>query len=223
MTNSEIGQKVKQFLESSHLQNNDYPSLIKAVEELGYTVIEFNSSYNDENTQTVLEELNLSAFIKKSKGFTYSFDEYRLIFINESLSKHEKQMVLSHEIGHIVCGHLISSPANSQNVQEEYEANEFSHQLLNPSKKVRFSVFTYKHKKAIIAAVLAIVLVLSSTGIVLTVQKQSSYYGEYYVTSAGKKYHEKNCIFVKNKTNVRRLTKDEFNSGEYEACEICLP
>ena len=39
----------------------------------------------------------------------------------------------------------------------------------------------------------------------------------------GNKYHEKDCIFVKDKTNVHRMTEEEFESGEYEPCRICLP
>ncbi len=53
--------------------------------------------------------------------------------------------------------------------------------------------------------------------------QQKNYYGEYYITDTGHKYHRADCIFVKNKENVRRLTEEEFFSGDYEPCEMCLP
>ena len=50
-------------------------------------------------------------------------------------------------------------------------------------------------------------------------------YGKFLenLTSTGNKYHEEECIFVKDKTNTRRLTIEEFESGDYEPCDICLP
>ena len=54
-------------------------------------------------------------------------------------------------------------------------------------------------------------------------EKEKHYYGTYYITESGNKYHERNCIFVKDKTNIRRMTVEEFESGEYEPCAICLP
>ena len=54
-------------------------------------------------------------------------------------------------------------------------------------------------------------------------ERQRSYYGEYYITNSGHKYREAECIFVKDKSNVERLTKEDYYSGEYEPCQICLP
>ena len=45
----------------------------------------------------------------------------------------------------------------------------------------------------------------------------------YYVTPTGKKYHREDCIFIKDKKNVERLTDKEYYSGEYDPCQICLP
>ena len=30
-------------------------------------------------------------------------------------------------------------------------------------------------------------------------------------------------IFIKDKSNVHRMTVDEYESGEFEPCQICLP
>lgn len=70
------------------------------------------------------------------------------------------------------------------------------------------------------AIILSILIGMVAVGVI---QKQQSYYGDYYITSSGNKYHEKECIFVKDKTNVQRLTKEQFDSGEYDPCQMCLP
>lgn len=49
------------------------------------------------------------------------------------------------------------------------------------------------------------------------------YYGEYYITSTGNKYHDKDCGYVKGKDNIERLTVEQYESGEYEPCGKCLP
>ncbi len=55
------------------------------------------------------------------------------------------------------------------------------------------------------------------------IHDEKTYYGEYYVTETGSKYHEKNCMFVKDKNSVCRLIEEEFQSGDYEPCKTCLP
>jgi hypothetical protein len=51
---------------------------------------------------------------------------------------------------------------------------------------------------------------------------EKTYYGEYYVTENGEKYHDEDCIYIKDKSNVHRLTIEEYESGEFEPCQICL-
>ena len=51
----------------------------------------------------------------------------------------------------------------------------------------------------------------------------SLYKDNLYVTSTGECYHKKECIFIKNKTNTRKLAKEEFEKGTYSPCDMCLP
>ena len=44
-----------------------------------------------------------------------------------------------------------------------------------------------------------------------------------YRTETGDKYHVRDCMYIKDKTNVYRLTREEFDSGEYEPCGACKP
>ena len=44
----------------------------------------------------------------------------------------------------------------------------------------------------------------------------------YYVTSAGKKYHRKDCIIIKYKNNLTEIKlNDSINEG-YKPCLICI-
>lgn len=223
MTNNTIKKKAHIFLKNNSLTTIDYNSLCNTMKNAGYTIIEFNCKVNDENVTTVIHNLNLDNYIKKSRGFTYISDRYRLIFINDDLNDNEKLLVLSHETGHIVCEHFMSTPIIGKDVEEEHEANEFVHWLLNPTLQVNIRNFINTKKKS---AMISFILIISIAITLLTVyyvKKEKSYYGEYYITTTGSKYHEKECIFVKNKNNTCRLTKEEFETGDYEACEMCLP
>ena len=94
---------------------------------------------------------------------------------------------------------------------------------MHQGKLDKANLWVRRHKAATILAV-AILALLVTAGIVLSkIQTEKSYYGEYYITESGNKYHEKDCIFVKDKTNTHRMTIEEFESGEYEPCGICLP
>lgn len=195
----------------------------EVLRDQGYTIVEFNHIFNDEDVATVIDELHLSSMTDKSKGFTYVDRNHRLVFLHEDLSKEEKLLVLAHEEGHIFCEHFHHSPIIGVDVEEEYEANEFAHYILNPPAASKAGELIKRHKRITIAVAIALVFCLIGGIGWSHVAKERTYYGEYYVTSSGNKYHEKDCIFVKNKTDVRRLTEEEFESGEYEACQVCLP
>lgn len=223
MTNREIQNKVKQFKKEYGIVRCDYARLRTAAEQQGYTLIEYNHIFNDEAVQTVIDSLNLTDSILRSKGFTYADKDYRLLFVHEDLSEQEKTVVLAHENGHIFLNHLSSRPIIGKDVQEEYEANEFSHYLLNNTTKMKAADFLRKHKKTVICCILAIVIAIVSIVAINIISTEKKYYGEYYITTSGNKYHEEGCIFVKDKNNVQRLTKEQFESGEYEPCQMCLP
>ncbi len=44
-----------------------------------------------------------------------------------------------------------------------------------------------------------------------------------YRTASGTKYHLRDCMYIKDKTDVYRLTREEFESGYYEPCGACVP
>ncbi len=215
-----VKQKARKFCCEYRVFNPSKEQIEKVIESLGFTIIEYNLIYNDTDVNTVLAELKLTDEIVRTNGFTYASDKYRLVFINENLSDEEKQIILLHELGHIYCGHFSHSNIIGLDVKDELEANEFAHYVMFPALYEKLIWLILSNKKKVIAAIIVIAV---CCGIAVHTLKEQTYFGEYYVTESGQKYHEKECIFIKNKTNVHRLTKEEFESGDYEPCKVCLP
>lgn len=218
-----IKKVVNQFIKQHHITTVSYLTLKEVVKNIGFTVIEFNNIFNDKDIETVIQNLGLDETVLHSRGFTYTDNNYRLIFINEDLSDEEKLYVISHELGHIVCNHYSTSPIIGRDVKEEHEANEFSHYLLKNNFLRNFKIAISEHKRMaiVLASVLFVILGLVVAGLVIN--KEKSYYGDFYITTTGDKYHQADCIHVKNNNNIERLTKEQFESEEYKPCGTCLP
>lgn len=192
--------------------------LVRALGDQGYAVIEYNGVKENPDVEVLRDELNLETWMKQSRCFTYQDDKYRLIFLQEGLTEEEQQIVLAHEIGHIWNNHLLKGGVIGDDVFQEYEANEFAHFLLTDKRGI------IKRTKIIaICVVLALILGIS-VGIALKGKRDKAIYtDDLYRTESGSKYHIRDCIYIKDKTDVYRLTIEEFNSGKYEPCEACKP
>lgn len=121
-----IKKKTNEFIKKNQLKSISYINLKNAIEKEGYTVIEFNSIVNDENVETIISNLNLGDIRTKSRGFTYSDVNYRLIFINEDMNEEEKILVLSHEIGHIMCNHINMPAVIGNDVKDKTNVKKLS-------------------------------------------------------------------------------------------------
>lgn len=221
--NNNIRAAARSFLNEYKLNEVTLDNLKQIIKSQGYTIVEFNNIFNEENVTQIIDALGVNEQVEKTKGFTYADSKRRIVFLNEDLSNSEKLLVLAHEEGHIYCNHFSSVPIIGREVVEEHEANEFTHYILNNSIGQKIGIIIKKRRKPIIISLAIILAILIGMVVVGVIQKEQSYYGDYYMTSTGNKYHEEECIFVKDKTNIHRMTIEEFESGEYEPCEICLP
>lgn len=221
--NKNIKKLTKNFIKKHKLIFIDYSVLKNTAINMGYTVIEFNSIFNEKDVETVIQNLDLCENALKSRGFTYVSTEYRLIFINEDLNDEEKLLVLSHELGHIVCEHFSAAPIIGNDVKEEYEANEFSHYLLKQDvfRKIKNSMLV--HRKVCVVVLIAVFLISGAFCSYVMLQNKNIYKDNFYITSTGTRYHKKGCVFVKNKTNIKKLTIQDFEKGIYSPCDMCLP
>lgn len=216
--------KAKQFCLEFKFKDSSKASLEKVIEQFGYTIVEFNYIFNDEDVQILIDSLKISEEVIRSRGFTYADTNHRIVFVNEDLSDDEKRIVLAHEFGHIYCKHFSYGTIIGTDVQDEHEANEFEHYILNLPSSIKIKIWLLENKILCFSLAIIILIVLLVIGIYMKTQHDEAvYYGEYYITETGTKYHEKDCMFVKDKTSVRRLTEEEFQSGNYEPCKTCLP
>ena len=185
------------------------------VGENGYEIIDFEPG--SPSAESLFRELSLNEAVCSQDAFLYTNRDVKLLFLKDTLDADEKRVAAAHELGHIVCGHSQSRPS----VKEEYEANEFVHYFLNPPARLRVRNMTARHKWRTAAIILAIAIVVTG-GIIAYNSVINQKYTQYYVTSSGTKYHLRNCSQINGKTNVRRLLKEELESGGYEPCGTCL-
>lgn len=197
--------------------------LVQIAKELGFDVIDYSKSSSDSSAEVLIRELGLESFAKSGKSFLYQNNKIKLIFLCETMDAKEKLYALAHELGHVYCGHLKDGTCcNVADMEEEHEANEFAHYLLHSGWVNKASLVVCRHKILSIIISVLIICCIISIPIITQAQLNQSYYGEYYVTENGEKYHKKDCPIIKDKTNTHRLTIEEYDTGDYEPCQICL-
>lgn len=197
-------------------------NVIFIIEEHGYELLEYSSNDTASAIYQVIEKLGLLPYALSGKAFAYRNNDTKVVFVCEEMSAAEKLYALAHELGHIVCCHLGNGMTDNE-IEQEYMANEFAHFLLNSPTTLKIFIRLKNHKKATIISAICVLLAIVVAVVGVNTAQSKTYYKEYYITEGGEKYHEKDCIFVKDKTNTRRLTEKDFYSGEYDPCHICLP
>ena len=103
---NEIKKKVKSFLQEYGLQNVTLENLRSVIQKQGYTVVEYNNIFNDENVAALIDALGLENFCERSKGFTYADTKRRLVFLHEDLSDKEKVSLLGAKRKSRLSGHF---------------------------------------------------------------------------------------------------------------------
>ncbi|MDO4475695.1 MAG: ImmA/IrrE family metallo-endopeptidase, partial [Lachnospiraceae bacterium] len=186
------------------------------IENQGYTFVEYNGIADSKEVQTLIELLGIEQNILSSQCFIYQDNHHRLVFIHEDLSEEERMIVLAHEEGHIWNKHMCGNSSSYENILQEHEANEFAHYILKTGK-------TKKWIRRVIPAMM--VLALGVMTVVFTRERQQAvvYTDSLFVTDAGEKYHRKECVYVRDRKDVHKLTQKEYESELYEACEVCFP
>lgn len=210
-------------LRKHRIINPSLDDLVQIAKELGLDVIDYSKSSSDSSAEVLIRELGLESFAKSGKSFLYQNNKIKLIFLCETMDAKEKLYALAHELGHVYCGHLKDGTCcNVADMEEEHEANEFAHYLLHSGWVNKASLVVCRHKILSIIISVLIICCIISIPIITQAQLNQSYYGEYYVTENGEKYHKKYCPIIKDKTNTHRLTIEEYDTGDYEPCQICL-
>lgn len=212
--------KATGLLDKYNLPKITLDNLIYIIEDNGFEIIEFGKP--NSSSSTIIKELKLEKYAKSRNAFAYQLGSAKFVFLFEDLSAEEKLLALAHEAGHIFCSHLKEGNIE-YSVEEEFEANEFTHYILHPSYMYMVKQWVVERKTAVTISIVVLALICVCAIVFTQIQKANAYYGDYYITETGEKYHKKDCIFIKDKKRVERLTEGDYNSGEYDPCQICLP
>jgi len=221
-TNRKVIKLANSILHEFRTSKINLDILVAIINNRGFDIIDFLPKHNPDEIEIMISELDIATQIQNQLGFVCSTENLKLVFIREDLDENEKCIVLAHELGHIECNHLSNYHTDEYSVQQEYEANEFAHYLLNPSLSVTILSYLGAHK--IITTIVASLLILLAVGgILLKEYNESCYYENYYVSESGERYHIKECYYISDRDDVHRITKEEFESGEYTPCKVCIP
>lgn len=210
--------------------NINYINMEKYAEHLGYSIVLYNTPVGD----TELARHNKLQDAQKVSSFTLH-GVSRIIFIDNNVAPEDKLYLLLHEVGHIAAGHL-DGKMYTRNIRiTEFEADVYAYELLNYSKLKR--MFILAMAGFIICATVLLGHNLGKIGTIKEKQidekppaqvqfdtgtKDEAEKGEtVYVTPSGRKYHRKDCFYIKGRSS-RALTVEEA-ADSYSPCAACRP
>lgn len=131
--------EARTFLAQFHHRPFSISDLKKALQAQGFSLVEYSRTSNCKEVTTLLTALRLFDYAASQSAFTYQDTNLRIVFILENLSQQEQMVLLSHELGHILCHHLDHAPITGPGtgVLQEQEANEFSADLMRYNQRCK--------------------------------------------------------------------------------------
>lgn len=204
----------------------------------GFRIILFNKFRNEPKIQKLINAYEANEQILTRKTFILVDNENKLLFIRQHIGEEELIHYLLHELGHVWLKHTYS--LYDDDIQER-EADEFAVHvkiLLRQQKNLRnISIVCSMLILAVLIhvsqalppstpAMNTTVTPIINTTLTPTISAPPSVDTEFeavYITTSGKKYHKPDCRYVKNKTNIKEISKSEAIRLEYEPCKICNP
>ena len=107
------------------------------IKKYGWDIVEYSLESNIHIK--LLDKYNVLSIAERSKAFTVKSIDEQLVFIRAGLSANDRRLLLAHELGHIVLGHMSDcsvlgyTPAGLIDEGQEDEANEFALEFLAPT------------------------------------------------------------------------------------------
>ncbi|MDP4118659.1 MAG: ImmA/IrrE family metallo-endopeptidase [Bacillota bacterium] len=222
------------FLKQFRISDINTENIMAAMSQQGYTVVEYSRISNSADVEQLLSALGLTQFSKTTYAFTYADGNNRIVFISEGLSHEEQLVLLTHEEGHIFCGHMASmSGICGEDILNEHEANTFAHYLLNNNifRSLKLSIILNKIRAVwILTIILTFIAVTGFTtahfasipAFTKNVPTQSKFSDNIYcITPSGNKYHKPTCPYVIGHA-LTYGTAAEFKAEGKTPCKICI-
>ncbi len=227
-TPKKIANKI--LLHTCITSNPDISILQKLITSNGFTIIPYNKYSNTNDTNDLIEKLNIENMIATKDSFMYLSENIRLVFINADLSIPDKEILLRHELGHI-CDPNINLPDHLYSkIKREDFANEFSHYLEHPTFIIKIISTFLKYKLFIILG--ALLVIISAFGIYFEHNNKPSIPSSannaiiesdiYYVTPTGSRYHRDCCKHIKYRNNALQVSLNDAEKDGYSPCLDCI-
>lgn len=215
--------KVLEFAREHQILRINSENLIKAITDCGYEVKYFRPCATEGKAQQLFEILNIKEFADGEDAFTYADINNRIVFVSKTLSEKEKCIVLSHELGHIYLKHMCNKKfIAGQNIEQEKEANEFSHYLMNGGWFFKMCMFLNNYRGKIILSVIGVILTITILGYLVGRISSGEENNTYYVTENGEKYHEKGCKHLEDNNILKSGKRNKLEDSGYSPCGDCL-
>ncbi len=220
--------KAKKFIKKYRLNKLglSYRSLANIFNSLGYKIIFFNKFSNTCDIQKLINVCRLQKEIETRRVFMYVDGSTKLLFLHKGIAEDEKVHYMLHELGHIELKHIY---IDTDEDMQEREADEFAvvvKLILKYRKKYIIAVLSVCLIVVNILSVCCINLSVKHTPISAVTYQQTTDFSKsdnVCVTKSGTKYHLPACQYVKYKTNIMEISKEEAIKCGYHACNVCNP
>ena len=93
-----IKKVARRFLKEYKIKTLTIDRISEIIRSQGYKIIRFGKAYNDENTEILINGLELNGYIQAYSAFTYVDDKYRLVFLEDNLSEEETLVHLEYHL-----------------------------------------------------------------------------------------------------------------------------
>ena len=227
MKNNVAKRQALTILYQNRLRSLDnYEDLKRIIEAHQFILIEYKKHSNSKHVDELIHALGIQAHIEQNDAFIYCKNSLRFLFLNEEITPVDKCSLLRHELGHI-CDLCKNNSKNDSKIKKEEFANEFSCYLKNPGLLFKLFLLIIKKWKLLTcmflltSCIFGCYFIFARPAITATIARKNNEV-TYYVTPAGKKYHKRNCIIVKYRTNLAEHTLDNAENLGYKPCKICI-
>ena len=144
---SEAKIKAKNLMLQYGISKVTLENLVYIVDQQGFEILEYSQLDESDSVWGIIKNLGLTQYAKSGKAFAYQHGNTKVIFLCEELTADEKLYALAHEEGHVLCGHLVAGVCDSNLVEQEYQANEIAHYLINPPIYIKIWIKLLEQKK----------------------------------------------------------------------------
>lgn len=187
----------------------DLLSVVKYAEGIGYRVYFFNGS----DARDVFSFYGLPSAALQSQAFTISEPE-RVVFIDGRESIYNQRLLLLHELGHILLGHIGYGDIDLRDKHLlEIEADTFIYAVISEKKM--------PYKKIAVAIIAALLVFSAGAATNYSYIKTTDNSNNVIITHTGQAYHQEGCISINNKDYIY-IPQSEAEKI-YASCGICNP